>query len=96
MVANSVHTTHVKSGLPNCRVIVRKYLIFWWIPSHMGGRGSQVVKVSDHGWHVMSSTVQLKTSSVGERCPLNFSRASRWCGVVGRRGGASSNVVLVT
>ncbi|GFU49527.1 hypothetical protein TNCV_1590721 [Trichonephila clavipes] len=48
------------------------------------GRGSQVVKVSDHGWRVMSSSpVPLKTSRVGERCTLNLSRAqasSRWCG----------------
>ncbi|GFV38606.1 uncharacterized protein TNCV_132451 [Trichonephila clavipes] len=66
-----------------------------------GGRGSLVVKkVSDRGWHVTSSSpVPLKTRRVGERCPLNLSRAqtsSRWCGVVVRRGGASSGVVFVT
>ncbi|GFW01378.1 uncharacterized protein TNCV_5030301 [Trichonephila clavipes] len=48
------------------------------------GRGSLVVKVSDRGWHVTSSSpVPLKTRLVGERCPLNLSRAqtsSRWCG----------------
>ncbi|GFS76183.1 DUF1758 domain-containing protein [Trichonephila clavipes] len=36
---------------------------------------------------------------VGQRCTLNLSRAetsSRWCGVVVRRGGASSGVVHVT
>ncbi|GFX71064.1 uncharacterized protein TNCV_3648291 [Trichonephila clavipes] len=39
------------------------------------------------------------TSRVGQRCTLNLSRAetsSRWCGVVVRRGGASSGVVHVT
>ncbi|GFW93020.1 hypothetical protein TNCV_4209561 [Trichonephila clavipes] len=64
------------------------------------GRGSQVVKVSDHGWRVMSSSpVPLKTRRVGERCTLNLSSAqasSRWCGVVIRSGGANSGVVLVT
>ncbi|GFY24843.1 uncharacterized protein TNCV_2690341 [Trichonephila clavipes] len=46
-----------------------------------------------------SSLVLLKTRRVEERCMLNMSRAempSRWCGVVVRRGDASSNVVLVT
>ncbi|GFX71041.1 uncharacterized protein TNCV_3648061 [Trichonephila clavipes] len=56
--------------------------------------GSVVVRVSDHGMHVMSSSpVPLKTRRVGQRCTLNLSRAetsSRWCGVVVRRGGASS------
>ncbi|GFY02904.1 hypothetical protein TNCV_3507841 [Trichonephila clavipes] len=60
-----------------------------------------VLKVSDHGRHVMiSSPVPLKTCRVGERCTLNLSRAqrsSRWSGVVVRRGGgASSGVNLVT
>ncbi|GFY30704.1 uncharacterized protein TNCV_3118641 [Trichonephila clavipes] len=54
------------------------------------GCGSSVVKVSDHGRHVKSSSpVPLKTSRVGHRCTLNLSRAetsSRWCGVVVRRG----------
>ncbi|GFX90136.1 uncharacterized protein TNCV_2712571 [Trichonephila clavipes] len=49
---------------------------------------------------VMSSIpVPLKTRRVGQRCTLNLSRAetsSRWCGVVVRRGGASSGVVHVT
>ncbi|GFX28672.1 uncharacterized protein TNCV_4860361 [Trichonephila clavipes] len=66
-------------------------------PNYCGGA---VVKVSDHGGHVMSSgPVPLKTRRVGERCTLNLSRAetsSRWCGVVVRRGGASSDVILVT
>ncbi|GFS55291.1 uncharacterized protein TNCV_1626311 [Trichonephila clavipes] len=46
-----------------------------------------------------SSPVPLKTRRVRKRCTLNLSRAetsSRWCGVVDRRGGASSGVVLVT
>ncbi|GFY20864.1 uncharacterized protein TNCV_1120981 [Trichonephila clavipes] len=49
--------------------------------------GSPVVKVSDHGRHVTSSS---PTCRVGERCTLNLSRAetsSRWCGGVVRRGG---------
>ncbi|GFU54778.1 uncharacterized protein TNCV_1082321 [Trichonephila clavipes] len=61
---------------------------------------SPVVKVSDHGRHVMSfSPVPLKTRRVGERCTLHLSIAqtsSRWCGVVVRRGVAISGVVLVT
>ncbi|GFX85965.1 hypothetical protein TNCV_2473671 [Trichonephila clavipes] len=63
------------------------------------GNGSPVVKVSDHVRHVMSSSpVPLKTRHVEKRCTLNMLRAqmsSRWCGVVDRRGGASSGVVLV-
>ncbi|GFT31048.1 uncharacterized protein TNCV_1684041 [Trichonephila clavipes] len=46
-----------------------------------------------------SSPVPLKTRRVGQRCTINLSRAetsSRWCGVVVRRGGASSGVVHVT
>ncbi|GFW68005.1 uncharacterized protein TNCV_1617661 [Trichonephila clavipes] len=46
-----------------------------------------------------SSPVPLKTLRVGERCTLNLSRAetsSHWCGVVVRRGDASSGVVRVT
>ncbi|GFV78589.1 hypothetical protein TNCV_1888951 [Trichonephila clavipes] len=65
-----------------------------------GGCGSPVVNVSDHGRHVMrSSLVPLKTPRVGQRCPLNLSRAemsSRWCGVVVKRGGTSSGVVHIT
>ncbi|GFW41927.1 uncharacterized protein TNCV_6361 [Trichonephila clavipes] len=64
------------------------------------GYGNPVVKVSDHGRHVMSSSpVPLKTCRVGQRCTLNVSRAetsSRWCGVVVRREGASSGVIHVT
>ncbi|GFX18606.1 uncharacterized protein TNCV_3310671 [Trichonephila clavipes] len=54
------------------------------------GCGSLVVKASDHGRHVMSSSpVPLKTRRVGQRCTLNLSKAetsSRWCGVIVRRG----------
>ncbi|GFW46107.1 uncharacterized protein TNCV_3277241 [Trichonephila clavipes] len=43
-----------------------------------------VVKESDHGKYVMSSSpVPLKTRRVGQRCTLNLSRAetsSQWCG----------------
>ncbi|GFX18479.1 uncharacterized protein TNCV_3370521 [Trichonephila clavipes] len=45
-----------------------------------------------------SSPVPLNTRRVGQRCTLNLSRAetsSRWCGVLIRRGGASSGVVHV-
>ncbi|GFU02794.1 uncharacterized protein TNCV_1893311, partial [Trichonephila clavipes] len=59
-----------------------------------------LIKLSDHGRHVVSSSpVPLKTRRVGKRCTLNLYRAqtsSRWCGVVVRRGSASSGVVLVT
>ncbi|GFT90785.1 hypothetical protein TNCV_2777651 [Trichonephila clavipes] len=64
--------------------------------------GSPVVRVSDHGRHVMSlSPVPLKTCRVGQRCTLNLSRAEMrllvvWCGVIVRRGGASSGVIHVT
>ncbi|GFX89056.1 hypothetical protein TNCV_2853551 [Trichonephila clavipes] len=58
--------------------------------------GSPVVKVSDPGRHVMSSSpVPPKRG----RCTLNLSRAqtsSHWCGVIIRRGSASSGIVLIT
>ncbi|GFW80701.1 hypothetical protein TNCV_3235531 [Trichonephila clavipes] len=64
------------------------------------GRGSLVVKASDRGWLVTSSSpLPLKTRPVGERCTLNLSRAetsSRWCGVVVRRCDTSSGVVFIT
>ncbi|GFY25641.1 hypothetical protein TNCV_2487611 [Trichonephila clavipes] len=64
------------------------------------GCGSPVIKVSYHSRHVMSSSpVPLKTSYVGQQCTLNLSRAktsSSWCGVVVRRGDASSGVIHVT
>ncbi|GFV51004.1 hypothetical protein TNCV_2540921 [Trichonephila clavipes] len=59
-----------------------------------------VVKVSDHGRHVMSSSpVPLKTYRVGQRCTSNLSTAqmsSCWCGAVVRREVASSGVIHVT
>ncbi|GFT36499.1 uncharacterized protein TNCV_3672041 [Trichonephila clavipes] len=64
------------------------------------GCGSPEVRVSNQGRYVMNlSPVPLKTRRIGQRCTLNLSRAetsSRWCGVVVRRGGASSGVVHVT
>ncbi|GFU14174.1 uncharacterized protein TNCV_4167721 [Trichonephila clavipes] len=80
----------------------------WWVfhnacsllQASRWGCGSPVVRVSDHGRYVMSSSpVPLKTRRVGQRSALNLSRAqtsSRWCGVVVRRGGARSGVVHVT
>ncbi|GFT13970.1 uncharacterized protein TNCV_2616011 [Trichonephila clavipes] len=66
----------------------------------MLGCGIPMVKVLDYGRHVMSSNpVPLKTRRVGQRYTLNLSRAetsSQWCGVVVRRGGASSGIVHVT
>ncbi|GFW73585.1 uncharacterized protein TNCV_1540401 [Trichonephila clavipes] len=98
------------------RVISRQFLHLWpprspdlnpcdfWLWGHLrqlrNDRDSRVVKVSDHGRHVMSSSpVSLKTRRVGERCMLNLSRAqtsSRWCGVVVRKGRCNSGVVLFT
>ncbi|GFW48213.1 hypothetical protein TNCV_2382971 [Trichonephila clavipes] len=65
-----------------------------------GGRGSRVVYLSDHGLpcHVFETSAT-KARRVGQRCPLNLSRAetsSRWFCVVVRRGGASTGVVHVT
>ncbi|GFU46352.1 hypothetical protein TNCV_2994961 [Trichonephila clavipes] len=46
--------------------------------SYGEGCGSPVVKVSNHGRHVMSSIqVPLKTRRVGQRCTLNLSRLKR-------------------
>ncbi|GFW78791.1 uncharacterized protein TNCV_4262111 [Trichonephila clavipes] len=60
-------------------------------PAQWNGRGSLMVKILDHGWHVTSSSpVPLQIRRVGERCSLNLSRAqmsSRWCDGVVRRGG---------
>ncbi|GFS51984.1 uncharacterized protein TNCV_1104271 [Trichonephila clavipes] len=81
----------------------RKFWVLLYMPFFFNEReecGSPVVKVSDQVRHVMSSSsVPLKTHRVGQRCTLNLSRAetfSRWCGVVIRKGGASSGVVHVT
>ncbi|GFY11135.1 uncharacterized protein TNCV_4471211 [Trichonephila clavipes] len=59
------------------------------------GRG---VKISDPSWVVPSSSpVPLKTRHIGELCTLNLSRLKRpQVGVVVRRRGDSSGVVLVT
>ncbi|GFX59040.1 uncharacterized protein TNCV_3814741 [Trichonephila clavipes] len=61
------------------------------LPINLEGYGSPVVKVSDHGRYVMSSSpVPLKTRREGNQCALNLSRAetsSRWCSVVVRRAG---------
>ncbi|GFX83823.1 hypothetical protein TNCV_350871 [Trichonephila clavipes] len=47
-----------------------------WASTDLRGCGSPVVKVSNHGRHVMSSIpVPLKTRRVGQRCTLNLSRA---------------------
>ncbi|GFW77736.1 hypothetical protein TNCV_134271 [Trichonephila clavipes] len=66
----------------------------------LGSCGSPLVKISNHGRHVMSlSPVPLKTRRVEQRCTLKLPTAetsSRWCGVVVRRGGSSSGVVHVT
>ncbi|GFY24264.1 uncharacterized protein TNCV_1013131 [Trichonephila clavipes] len=60
------------------------------MPPNRVGRGSLVVKVSDHDRHVMSSSpVPLKIHRVWERSTLNLSRAqtsSNVCGVVVRKG----------
>ncbi|GFU00694.1 uncharacterized protein TNCV_4818581 [Trichonephila clavipes] len=60
------------------------------------GRGSRVAKVIMAGLVTSSSPVPLKTHRIGHQCTSNLSRAqtsSRWCGVVVRRGGASSGSV---
>ncbi|GFU23684.1 hypothetical protein TNCV_2340891 [Trichonephila clavipes] len=77
-----------------------------WLPlrkpliSVQNDRGSLVVKISDHGWLVTSSSpVPLKTRPVGERCSLNLSKdqtSTCRCGVIVRRRGASSGVIFFT
>ncbi|GFV23540.1 uncharacterized protein TNCV_1906681 [Trichonephila clavipes] len=72
-------------------MLVVKYYSRTYSPKNRERCGSPVVKVSDHGRHVMSSSpVPLKTRRVGQRCTLNLSRAetsSLWCGVIFWRGG---------
>ncbi|GFT83948.1 hypothetical protein TNCV_2020261 [Trichonephila clavipes] len=79
----------VSSGLSGCQSL--PYMFDPMPVSHIFLTGCR---------HVMSSSpVPLKAHRVEQRCPLNLSRAetsSRWCGVVVRRGGASSGVVHVT
>ncbi|GFW22601.1 uncharacterized protein TNCV_2764131 [Trichonephila clavipes] len=83
-----------------CRVVGSSPKLSSVVQQHQECCGSPVVKVSNHDRHVMSSSpVPLKTRRVGQRYMLNLSRAetsSSWCGVVVRRGGASSGVVHVT
>ncbi|GFU20785.1 uncharacterized protein TNCV_4173181 [Trichonephila clavipes] len=71
-----------------------------YIVSCYGGRGSRRYRYRIVACFVTSSSpVPLKIRRVGQRCTLNLSRAetsSGWCGVVVRRGGASSGVVHVT
>ncbi|GFW15155.1 hypothetical protein TNCV_173021 [Trichonephila clavipes] len=66
----------------------------------LGGRGSRVVLVSDRGLscHEFEPSTT-KDPPCRAAYTLNLSRAemsSRWCGMVVRRGGASSGVVHVT
>ncbi|GFV52464.1 hypothetical protein TNCV_4707651 [Trichonephila clavipes] len=79
---------------------MRQLVSAYMVPHQKGGHGSPEAKISYHSRHVMSSSpVPLKTHRVRQRCTLNLLRAqtsSRWCGVVVRRGGASSGVVHVT
>ncbi|GFU38627.1 hypothetical protein TNCV_1495591 [Trichonephila clavipes] len=65
------------------------------------GRSSQGVRVWDRGCPYLEfePSTTLRTRCVGARCTLNLSRAQMsfpWCGVVVRRGGASSEVIHVT
>ncbi|GFS55414.1 uncharacterized protein TNCV_1627011 [Trichonephila clavipes] len=78
------HEVTIPELVPNsANLHITPLLIFGW------GCGSPVVKVSDHGRHVMSSSPRpQKTCRVGQPCTLNLSRAetsSLWCGVVVRR-----------
>ncbi|GFU18015.1 uncharacterized protein TNCV_3393691 [Trichonephila clavipes] len=87
---------------PPCKVSNLRYLDFHLTPV-LQNKGAAVAE-----WYryrtvacfvTGSSPVPLKIRRVGQRCTLNLSRAetsSRWCGVVVRRGGASSGVVHVT
>ncbi|GFV05139.1 uncharacterized protein TNCV_223531 [Trichonephila clavipes] len=74
-----------------------------WLEPHFTELEAAVAEWYRHrivaGFVTSSSPVPLKSRRVGQRCTLNLSRAemsSRWCGVVVRRGGASSGVVNVT
>ncbi|GFX85098.1 uncharacterized protein TNCV_4979531 [Trichonephila clavipes] len=82
------------------RVVGHDIWLLWTRNPHTQGCGSPVVKVSDHGRHVMSSSpVPLKTRRVGQRCRLNLSRAEtslRWCGVAVRKGAANSGKLIKT
>ncbi|GFV59841.1 hypothetical protein TNCV_4739691 [Trichonephila clavipes] len=95
----SVHLSY-RDTLEHAMEWISAHVVAEWSPPKYSGLGSRVVKVLDHGRHVMStSPVPLKTRRVRQRCTLNLSRAqtsSRWCGRVVRRGGASLGVVHVT
>ncbi|GFX00780.1 uncharacterized protein TNCV_4577471 [Trichonephila clavipes] len=90
-------TQKARRSLPQSDIRYLRMIIFklWGLTNCFSiisyrGYGSLVVKVSDCGWLVTSSSpVPLKTRRVGERWTLNLSRVqtfSRWCGVVARRG----------
>ncbi|GFV13204.1 uncharacterized protein TNCV_3655241 [Trichonephila clavipes] len=63
-------------------------------------RGNRMFKASGlEGLVTSSIPLPLKILHIGDLCTLNLSKAqtsSRWCGVVVRRGGASSCVIHVT
>ncbi|GFY10261.1 uncharacterized protein TNCV_2629401 [Trichonephila clavipes] len=84
---HSISLTH-SCELSNEDTKINWLIVYTFTSTH---RGSPVVKVSDHGRHVMSSSpVPLKTRRVGQRCMLNLSRAetsSLLCDVEVRRGG---------
>ncbi|GFW93271.1 hypothetical protein TNCV_2603891 [Trichonephila clavipes] len=71
------------------------YVLTCPLPWILRGRSSLVVKVSDRGWLITSSSsVPLKTRRVRERYMLNLSRSqtsSRRCGSL--EGGSSSGAV---
>ncbi|GFU56996.1 uncharacterized protein TNCV_1778701 [Trichonephila clavipes] len=75
-------TSPVRVGTDACELIINS--IKTMISIKMRGHGNLMVKVSDRGWHAMSSSrVPLKTRRVGELCTLTLLRAqtsSRWCG----------------
>ncbi|GFW72818.1 hypothetical protein TNCV_1266611 [Trichonephila clavipes] len=64
------------------------------------GHGSRMVKVSDCGWccHEFESSTTKDPPFRGAMHvkPIESSKSSRWCGVVARRGDASSGVIHVT
>ncbi|GFY07167.1 hypothetical protein TNCV_277141 [Trichonephila clavipes] len=58
--------------------LVKVERLYYYVMAFVMSRdcGSPVVKVSDHGRHIMSSSpVPLKTCRVGQQCTLNTSRA---------------------
>ncbi|GFV24204.1 uncharacterized protein TNCV_2632081 [Trichonephila clavipes] len=85
-----VFTADVKSAFPRIKLDFSDQDFTRFFRTDNWGCGNPVVKVSDHGRYVMSSSpVPLKTHRVGQRYTLNLSRAetsSRWCAVVVRRG----------